>query len=68
MKTEELEATFQPMMNGTTQAVKQSLLELLIEGVHKTHDSWRVFTAELWARGVTKEQFVEWAKEQKLCQ
>lgn len=59
------EEILQPMMIGTTLDVKKALLAILKAEVYKTHDQWRIFTAELWSRGVSKEDFIAFAKEQE---
>lgn len=57
-----LEEMLQPMMNGTDLGVKEALLKMYQDEIYKTHDQWRIFTAELWARGISKEEFLAWAK------
>jgi hypothetical protein len=53
----------QPEMNGDNEAIMKALLTFSQMGAsHVTQ--MRSYMSELWARGVTKEQFLAWAKEQ----
>ncbi len=62
-----LESILQPEMNGTDLGVMKSLLvSLPLDGQSlKSFEVSRAYMAELWARGVSKEDFLKWAEENK---
>ena len=56
-----IEGPLKPMMNGDDEAVMKGLLLFTNTG---QLTQMREYMSELWARGVTKEQFLKWAEGQ----
>ncbi len=67
-----IEQLIQPMMNGNDDEVKKGLLASLnnlsplsdppFPSIAFATDIWQKYMAELWARGISKAEFLEYAK------
>ena len=59
--TTDIKGSTQPTMNGDDESIMKALL--LYINTHQL-SSMRDYMSELWARGVTKDQFLQWVERQ----